>query len=511
MLNETIDVDKPLDLSLFQTSVLPGTTLTGGEPPKTGGSTGTYFYDHEMLYPYAAMIGPEADDIYNEIWGFNTSTDEWSLIEVEGGRISYASNSDGVFAVDVKNGVSFYTGGWLMASENSTNGTIKFQSENSLNPQWSFMTAQEGLSGPHILQGVMSYVRKGDSGILVAFGGYDTEYKGSQFKSGWDWDQRDMSDIWVYDIFSNMWYRQQATGDIPPKRSEFCAVVSSAPDDSSFQITIYGGWDLAEDQAYDDIYVLSIPSFRWIRVNGSDPKTSPGRHRHKCDMWNDAQMIVSGGRVNLGVGNETTVLNDKCNSTYPPFKVLDTSTYTWRTQFEPKIEYSVPDVVATIIGGSSTGGATLNTPKNGWNYSDLASVFSKTVERDTYTYNPDASTTTEASSSNPLSGGKIAGIVVAVVVAVLFVAGAAVYFWIIRRRKKRQLEADAREARFREARLAEKPELDSKEKGRSELSPESAIFEAEMGKEKPAELDELKEKQEPVELPANSPTPELPG
>jgi hypothetical protein len=57
----------------------------------------------------------------------------------------------------------------------------------------------------------------------------------------WDWDQRPLSDIFVYDIFSNVWYSVEATGHLPGLRAEFCSGVSSAPDDSSFQITIHGG------------------------------------------------------------------------------------------------------------------------------------------------------------------------------------------------------------------------------------------------------------------------------
>ena len=60
--------------------------------------------------------------------------------------------------------------------------------------------------------------------------------------SGWPWDRRSFSEIFIYDIFSNTWYQQTATGDLPDPRTEFCAGVSSAPDDSSFQVTIHGGW-----------------------------------------------------------------------------------------------------------------------------------------------------------------------------------------------------------------------------------------------------------------------------
>jgi hypothetical protein len=44
----------------------------------------------------------------------------------------------------------------------------------------------------------------------------------------------------VYDIATKTWYRQQATGDIPPMRGNMCAVVTTASDGyiSSSQVFI---------------------------------------------------------------------------------------------------------------------------------------------------------------------------------------------------------------------------------------------------------------------------------
>lgn len=364
-LNNTFNVNGPIDMSLIGEGPLPSTVLVGGMNPVAGGFSGTFFYDHTTLYAYAGMVGEEADGINNSLWSYDTTMNKWSLVEVEGGRISFGNNSEGVHASDPKSGLSFYTGGWAMASNGTNNGTVKFESSNPGTPQWSFMTTQNGIQGPNILKGAMVYVRKGQSGVLIAFGGYNTAYKGDQFASGWDWNQRSLKDVYVYDIFSNTWYLQEASGDIPEHRSDFCAGVSSAPDDSSFQITIHAGWDLFEGIALSDVYTLSIPSFRWIKVVDSDnPDTilepHAGRQRLKCDVWNERQMIVFGGFVQ----SEEKHFNDACNESYPPFKVLDTSTYSWRTQFDPRLEYSVPKVVTEVIGG-----------KYVWRLSNLLSVF----------------------------------------------------------------------------------------------------------------------------------------
>lgn len=341
-------------MTSFGSVDLPSDSLTGGKSSDPGGAAGTFFYDHTMLYPYAGLAGP-AGGINNALWAFNSSDDTWKIVQVEGGNLFFANNSEGVHASDPRTRTSFYTGGWKIAYNSTFNGTVKFQSSNSYleSPQWSFETAVSGMQGPNILKGAMVYVRKGRAGILIAFGGYQTAYEGVEF-SGWPWDRRPFSEIFIYDIFSSTWYRQTAVGDLPELRTEFCAGVSSAPDNSSFQITIHGGWDQLEGRGFNDVYVLSLPSFRWIKVHDSkNPDLGhdqPGRNRHTCNVWNEASLIVTGGEILLGEGDAIS-LTEKCNKTYPPIKVLDTSTYIWSTEFNPHLEYTVPDIVTAVIGG----------------------------------------------------------------------------------------------------------------------------------------------------------------
>ncbi|TGJ78911.1 hypothetical protein E0Z10_g9849 [Xylaria hypoxylon] len=215
-LNDPINVSGPIDLNSLGSTDLPNDSLTGGTSPEAGGAAGTFFYDHTTLYLYAGLVGPEADGINNALWAFNSTIDSWSLVQVEGGKISFGNDSEGVHA------------------------RIPAQSFNSSSPQWTFETATSGIQGLNILKGVMVYVRKGQADLLIAFGGYQTAYTGVEF-AAWPWDRRPFSDVFIYDIFSNTWYQQTATSDLPDLRTEFCAGVSSAPDDSSFQITIHGG------------------------------------------------------------------------------------------------------------------------------------------------------------------------------------------------------------------------------------------------------------------------------
>ena len=140
-----------------------------------------------------------------------------------------------------------------------------------------------------------------------------------------------------------------ATGDIPANRSQFCAVVSASVDQSSFQVTIFGGLNVFTKHIFEDVYVLTVPSFRWIKVNPKNDYEattgSNGRAGHRCIIYKDAQMVVLGGLVKVD--------NDEmaCDTAHPPLRVLDTSSYTWKNVFDPSIEYRIPDIVTKVIGG----------------------------------------------------------------------------------------------------------------------------------------------------------------
>ena len=116
--------------------------------------------------------------------------------------------------------------------------------------------------------------------------------------------------------------------------------------------TIYGGWNTYTAVTYGDAYVLSVPSFRWIKVNEKDDFEAQainnvGRAAHQCAIYNDAQMIVLGGSA----GAEIVADRSACNPAHAPIRVLDTSTYTWKRTFDPLVKYTVPEVVTNIIGG----------------------------------------------------------------------------------------------------------------------------------------------------------------
>ncbi|KAI9682447.1 MAG: hypothetical protein M1829_000239 [Trizodia sp. TS-e1964] len=371
-LSKSFNVDTTIDTADFQSSLVP-TVLTPNIGLQLQGTGGSFFYDKTALYPYSGFAELTNDESNNIIAAYNTTTSQWSsLPPVSGGNLQFG-NRDGGQSVSVPDlSLSFFLGG---DSKTPIPGLVKFDSSNPSAPKWYNQTAG---NVPSILSGAMVYVPVGTQGALLAFGGYNSTRRVTT-EQRWEFNPFDR--ISVYDIASSIWRTVVATGDVPSNRTDFCAAMSTSPDYSSFQITLYGGWSVPNGRSYDDVYVLAVPSFLWTKVsdqhNNETSTPDPiGRRKHKCEMWKDSQMVVIGGIVSNG----SSQINAQPNcDRYPPVRVLDTSTYTWQTEFQPSKAYSVPEAISAVIGGNGTGGAKLNAPKEGWPSPELQTLFSKVI------------------------------------------------------------------------------------------------------------------------------------
>lgn len=74
----------------------------------------------------------------------------------------------------------------------------------------------------------------GGKGFFVVVGGEAPPTQDSSYETGTA--MVDMSVITLYDIETGTWYTQTATGDIPPPRSEFCAVGSASSNGQYFEM-----------------------------------------------------------------------------------------------------------------------------------------------------------------------------------------------------------------------------------------------------------------------------------
>ncbi|OWO98262.1 hypothetical protein B2J93_8182 [Marssonina coronariae] len=140
-------------------------------------------------------------------------------------------------------------------------------------------------------RGVLHYVPSfGLRGIYVILGGnisglddYSAEENIQSFKS-----------LTIFDPSTGAFYNQTTTGNIPNGRIEFCATGANSTN-STYEIFIYAGWGGhlgADALPYDEIYILTLPAFQWIKV--SYPPARP-RHGHTCETVGNRQMLVIGG------------------------------------------------------------------------------------------------------------------------------------------------------------------------------------------------------------------------
>lgn len=140
-----------------------------------------------------------------------------------------------------------------------------------------------------------------------------------------------MDIIDIFDISTQTWTKQYTKGPLPSSRLSPCAVVASAQ--NTVQIYMYGGQSIFNDVPFDDIWILSLPTFTWIQVP-SPLNNPPGRTGHTCHAIG-SEMLVLGGWT----------ADDVCE--VADIHVFNMSSLRWGTTFDPNSLYSVPEIVVS--------------------------------------------------------------------------------------------------------------------------------------------------------------------
>ena len=295
--------------------------------------------------------------------------------------------------------------------------------------------------------GLLIYVPGfGDQGILLAVAGGTNE------------SFTQMNQLDVYDIATSSWYIQSTSGPTPELRVNPCAVIAAAPDGTSYNIHMFGGQNLipaGNQTQFNDMWILTLPSFTWIKVDMDNQSVPPGRSGHTCNVW-DAQMVMVGGYVGANTltcerpgiyvfdlsalewvnqftatssgaddnaGTSTDLKSDGSGSsgTNNPFNQQPAQLYSKDSVggLEGSYGYKVPPAVISVVGGDENGGATLTTPVMTATAGPLA-----TGRPITYTNAAGATVTATPGSSSGSSGsggsGTNVGAIVAGVIAGLF-------------------------------------------------------------------------------------------
>lgn len=443
--------------------------------PKAGGAgnniapnyiDGTMFVNDDELYLYGGLprltdsASPQSGDtvLGYEAYQYGTYRSSWSpgfyQNNLPAGVTRYITNGAGASAPSENLGW-YFSGmrspdwGPIYYDDSSANATantlIQVDMSTMRGEKWTNTTLPDNITPRANAE--LVWVPVSDHGVLVAIGGvsqpeeiYPAGLTAAQTAQSQSQSPTFMTSLPVYDVSSSSWYLQNTTGDAPPQLTEFCSVVAAANDSSSYNVYIYGGYDglNAAHEPSDDVWILSIPSFQWIKAYSGS--ASHGRSGHVCVAPYPDQMFIVGGIhqnqaecVEGGIIQVFNLNTLKFQNTYAPG--------TWSS-------YKVPDIVTAAIGGNSQGGASKTAT---WSAPNLSSIFTKKYAAQVSQYYPYASSsnattasgTSGTTSADPntqrqkKSGGKnhtlaiVLGIVGGLVVLTLLL----VIFLLMRRRR----------------------------------------------------------------------------
>jgi hypothetical protein len=348
---------------------------------------GTYNTTEIWTYSGTTFRGNEsflnADKVYADaypLFSFNNDTQRWDQYDLK----QTTTPSYGLSAEAADQGLAFYLSGQVDNGTEPYTRTVG-DSATLLNGMMVIDLVHQTAKNISItmadpqprIGGALQYLPAvGESGVLVALGGrvYDGIHRPTSQDTGRliTFDAVDIFDIGSYrsDPASNgTWYQQKTSGDVPPPRIDGCTVVGSAPDNSSHNIYMFGGWDPTQPNTwYDELYVLSLPSFVWVKMYHAE---SP-RYGHTCHVVG-RQMITTGGH------NIRRNVTDYCDWELHGIAVLDMPSMTWGSVFNATLgQYEVSAGIVEKIGGTPQGGDSKRIPEGGWSSSHLGTLMNTT-------------------------------------------------------------------------------------------------------------------------------------
>ncbi|KID89712.1 Galactose oxidase/kelch, beta-propeller [Metarhizium guizhouense ARSEF 977] len=370
-------------------------------------------------------------------------------------------------------GMGYYLGGWI--SNASMSGWTQRRTMSSNFYQYDYEADKftektiPGDDNKTRAEGAMVWIPAGDTkGLLVYMGGVVSN------SSNGTVEPQPLDKIFVFDASADIWSTQTATGEIPQNRRQFCMDVAWAPDKSSFNIYLWGGLSVpppvVNTTAFNDVYILTLPSFIWVKSEPQDHKNGSfprGHYSASCNMVKSmSQMLIIGGNypypdVGCDIDDGSwaqhgfwtgTLHNEGDNKKH------------WAL-FQPNYtDNVVPSDVYNAVGGNRYGTATQTSPKGGydprntyletlmgWREPKETRQATRNITSPTIPPTPPPTLPTPPSVSGPsLSGGAIAGIVIG------SLAGAALllFAWfiigrrVVRRRKERRQSVMTQDARL---------------------------------------------------------------
>jgi hypothetical protein len=193
---------------------------------------------NKRLYLFGGEFIGDAPPISTQgIYAYDILKEKWDLMydpasQPSSGPVQRVSYGAGISIPE--RGEGYYYGGWSSNATDKNYGDKPPEASSFLIKYVMDKDSWGSISGPDDVgraEGAMVYVPAGDAGLLVYFGGVKDDKKGNA-------TGQPMDEVLVYEILSQKWYTQKATGDVPGERKRFCAGVATAPDSSSHNMCV---------------------------------------------------------------------------------------------------------------------------------------------------------------------------------------------------------------------------------------------------------------------------------
>ncbi|OAL30939.1 hypothetical protein AYO20_08524 [Fonsecaea nubica] len=424
---------------------------------------GYMFADYDEFYAYGGMYYVSGDTVTDRTVSvplYDIPPDSNVVAGVP--NIAYSPES-GSFIKDITNGaganapsenLSFYFSGkynadgtafsYFLPPKDYSPWLIKVDTKLQGHADWS----REDLTLSNITlrsEGALVWIPASTQGLLIAIGGvvYPADLNG-YLKTDNTTDisvaQSFLTEFPVYDIGSSTWSVQPVNpgSEIPDgPLAQFCTVVASSADYSHHEIFVYGGWDSNGGPASGEVWILSVPSFTWIRANPDGAGTHK-RQGHVCVSPYPDQMMVIGGTGDFGAGLDS-------NNSVDVFNLND---LTWTGKYDPEVhdDYKPAATVASVISATPTASG-MPSLVAGW----FDKAYNKDLIRTWAPYNATTSTSTNTPTATPTESPSShkdrdwvvpVAVTVPVVVGVAFFAGL-IFFCCRRARRDQRKQEDS--------------------------------------------------------------------
>lgn len=199
-----------------------------------------------------------------------------------------------------------------------------------------------------------------------------------------------LTDVWIYDIDGRIWYNQSTSTtpghELPAELASFCSVVVDTADKKNQHIYIYGGYDPTAETitASDQVWILTLPSFKWVLANPGNPQHR--RQNHKCVLPSPTQMISIGGMIEGGGPVQDSILD-----------LFDLNLLNWTSSYhgDTNAAYKVSESVISAVGGTASGGVEVPAGLD----ADVAALLSTPYQGEVRSYYPYANCGNETTAA----------------------------------------------------------------------------------------------------------------